>query len=177
MSEAVSWLDMLTSAGTLLGGFGACWAAHTSLRTLRKTSADRESDRLEAKKAEQARAKEAAAANYDEATNQLIQYREEFISRARSLKRQHKRAGSPQTVTDIALLTDELKEELNKLGERFNNEKAAVFNVPVVVVSDWVIEEIKSRDIIGQARNQISAARHKLNEFADDLEDTLASRE
>ena len=177
MSEAVSWLDILTSAGTLLGGLGACWAAHTSLLTLRKTGADRESDRLEVKKAEQARAKIAAAANYDDAINELMQYREEFISRARSLQRQHRRAGNPQTVTDITLLTHELKEEINKLGERFNNEKAAVFNVPVVAVSDWVIEEIKSRDMIGQARNQISAARYKLNEFSDDLENTIASRE
>lgn len=167
--------QVVGAIGSMLGGLGACAAAWISKSSAEANNKERANEKAQAHQAEQRRAKISASANYDEATNELLAYQPEFSARARSLIRRHRRAGSPKTVTDIDLLVSQLRAQLNALGTRFNEEKKSVFNAPAVAVADWGIEEIKSRDVIGQARTQISTCRYKLNDFEDDLENVMAA--
>lgn len=166
-------MEFIEMLGSLAGGFGACWAAWLSLSTARENNKRQDAADLKSHKLDQKKAQTETASNYDAATNLLLEYQPEFMARVRSLKRRHRSEGHPKTVTDLETLSDILLHSINDMGMRFNKDKESIFGMPTNIISDWRLEEIKSRDVIGQARSIISNCRYRLNEYENDLNNSI----
>lgn len=169
-----SAIDLVSAAGAILGGIGACWAAFIA-RDIAKQAANLQKERdAEQRKEEQSRAKVGALQVCDEAISYLNQYTPEFTARVRSLKRQFRSTDGIKTTTDIDVLALELKEILNDYGQHLMKHRSFLSESPQIIVKDWRIEEIKTREILGETQSKISKCRFSLNEYEEDLNDKIS---